>query len=85
MVCLIIPIILFTLGPQPGKAASMRDEHNIDSSRYTLALTGESVPQEDGGSPFPWPADRIQEYTAYLLKFGHIGHPGLQKKSLHLK
>ena len=67
MACLIILTIFFTLGLQSGKADSMTDKHNTDSSRYTLGLTGEPVPQQDGDSPFPWPADRIQEYTAYRI------------------
>ena len=61
----------------------MIDDERDAASRYTLGLTGEqdlSVRDSDAGSPFPWPAERIEEYTAYridtpLAVDGHLDEP----------
>jgi hypothetical protein len=80
MVHLTILALVFTLWAQPGKADSMTDKNSAAASRYTLGLTGEPVPDQDGDSPFPWPAARIEEYTAYRIDTpisvdGHLDEP----------
>ncbi len=47
----------------------MTDDTRASASRYTLGLTGEEVPTTGEGdtSIFPWPAECIEEYTAYRI------------------
>jgi hypothetical protein len=35
------------------------------TDRHSLGLTGQPAPE--GSAPFPWPAERIEEYTAYRI------------------
>ena len=54
-----------------------------DTDRYSLGLTNEPTVydgQYEEGSPFPWRADRIEEYTAYRIDEpiaidGHLDEP----------
>jgi hypothetical protein len=51
--------------------------------RYTLGITNEPTTYDGeytGGSPFPWPVDRIEEYTAFRIEEpiavdGHLDEP----------
>lgn len=51
--------------------------------RYTLGITNEPIEYNGEyakGSPFPWPAERIEEYTAYRIDCpmnidGHLDEP----------
>ena len=51
---------------------------NDPAHRYSLGLTGQPAPA--GSAPFPWPAERIEEYTAYRIDEpiaidGHLDEP----------
>ena len=62
-----------------------RDIERAD--RYTLGITGEPTTLDGefaDGSPFPWPADRVEEYTAYRIDEpisidGHLDEPAWQQ------
>ena len=64
----------------------MTDKKTGIADRYTLGLTGEKSPstgEDSAGSPFPWPAERIEEYTAYRIESpiavdGHLDEPAWQ-------
>jgi hypothetical protein len=48
------------------------------ADRHSLGLTGQPAPK--GSTPFPWPAERIEEYTAYRIEEpiaidGHLDEP----------
>ena len=55
--------------------------------RYNLGITNEPTAANGGyahGSPFPWPADRVEEYTAYRIEEplaidGHLDEPAWQR------
>jgi len=61
----------------------MSDEKTAAWKRHTLGITGDQVGpygREDDDAPFPWPADRIEEYTAYCIDApisvdGHLDEP----------
>ena len=44
----------------------MSNAQKASPNRYTLGLTGAQSPAEDD-SAYPWPADRIEQYTATAL------------------
>lgn len=62
------------------------DDRPADEDRYTVGLTNEPTVYDGeyaDGSPFPWPADRIEEYTAYRIDEpitvdGHLDEPAWQ-------
>ncbi|NKB69786.1 MAG: polyhydroxyalkanoate depolymerase [Candidatus Latescibacteria bacterium] len=61
----------------------MSDAKNDQPNRYTLGLTGAQQPTE-ANSTYPWPADRIEEYTAFRIDEpiavdGHLDEPAWQR------